>query len=115
MYHMILLYSLIATTLQLSPNGTRELKIGVHFGVSAADLLLGAYTRVEQLNRIPQLIDPDVKLKLYFIQNNGTPYDMVKAALNFEEAGMNAVVAAGLSARTIIVSKSLQNANIPQW
>ena len=106
---------LMATTIQLSQNGTRILKIGVHYSKNAADLVLGAYTRVEMLNSIATLIAPDVQIKLFFLLSNSSESISAKSAFQFVKSNMVAVLAAGSSSRTAIVSKVLQNANIPQW
>ena len=107
---------LIATSLQLSIDGIYEIKIGVHFNQQpSGNLIYSAFARAAQLNNISDLIHPQAKLSLTFLNSADSQLATVKAGFLFIESKMLAVFGAGVSALSGIMSKVLLNANIPQW
>ena len=118
------LYILLALTNALSPNGTFLINIGVFYNISTAgNLIHAAYSRVNQLNNVSDLIHPNAKLQLnlnisYGIVNgfNQTILvgDALKNGFNFVDNKFLAVFGAGTTEQSTIMSKAIQSAKIPQ-
>ena len=111
----VLILGFVLQTLQLSLNGTLEIKIGIHVSETSADIIHAAYTRVYQFNNISNLIHPRARLKLYFLPYPSTDAAAIKSEFGYITNNTAAVVGAGTSARSALLSRVLQNAKIPQW
>lgn len=108
-------FLLLSSAISLSPTGTNTLQIGIHLGVDDADLIHAAYLRVSQLNQITNLIDPNTKLSLVYIQSNNSESETLKAGNDFANLNVAAVIGAGKSNLSPLLSIVLQDLGIPQW
>ena len=99
----------------LSPNGTIEIKIGVHFPNFAETSVYAAFSRAAQLNNISTLIHPDAKLVLLNISRPIQPKSAVRAAFELVDSNIIAMIGTGSSGPTMLLSRIIQYSNIALW
>ena len=119
---MFYIVFLTQTTQQLSPNGTYIIKIGLDYGIpSAGNQIQGFYSRVMQLNQIPDLIHPQAKITLVPILGDNfqdakkSQLQVLRAGFKFVDEKAVAVLGVGTTQKSIIMSKVLGAERIPQW
>ena len=116
MNFIITLALLIAQSLQLSPTGYIEIKLGIFLPITNLDLIHAAYVRVAQFNNISNLIHPQARLSITYSNATTTRQKPgINAQFGFVRQNMAAVLGAGISSRSAVLSKVLQNGKIPQW